>query len=91
MHALVCYIASPRQPGISRCAAVGCCQLMWIGLLSLDCCFLGGFERVFSMDKLRSFSAYELQLLLCGEQTPNWSREDILNYTEPKFGYTRER
>jgi E3 ubiquitin-protein ligase HECTD1 len=43
------------------------------------------------MDKLRSFSAYELQLLLCGEQTPNWSREDILNYTEPKFGYTRER
>ena len=43
------------------------------------------------MEKLHSFSAYELQLLLCGEQTPNWTREDIINFTEPKFGYSRER
>ena len=43
------------------------------------------------MEKLHSFSAYELQLLLCGEQTPNWTRDDIINFTEPKFGYSRER
>ena len=43
------------------------------------------------MEQLQTFSPYELQLLLCGEQTPEWSREDVLAYTEPKYGYTRER
>lgn len=43
------------------------------------------------MEKLQTFSPYELNLLLCGEQVPNWSREDILNYTEPKYGYNKER
>ena len=42
------------------------------------------------MEKLALFSPEELQLMLCGEQVPQWSREDILNYTEPKYGYTRE-
>ena len=52
---------------------------------------LGGFDRVFPMDQLQTFSAYELKLLVCGEQTPNWTREDILNFTEPKYGYTKDR
>ncbi|PIK60002.1 putative E3 ubiquitin-protein ligase HECTD1 isoform X1 [Apostichopus japonicus] len=53
--------------------------------------FKGGFNEVFPMDKLQSFSSGELQTLMCGDQAPNWTREDILNYTEPKLGYTRER
>ncbi|KAJ8045570.1 E3 ubiquitin-protein ligase HECTD1 [Holothuria leucospilota] len=52
--------------------------------------FKAGFNEVFPMDKLQSFSANELQTLMCGDQAPNWTREDILNYTEPKLGYTRE-
>ena len=43
------------------------------------------------MEKLHSFSPTELALLLCGDQTPEWSKDDILNYTDPKLGYTRER
>ncbi|XP_046646465.1 arp2/3 complex-activating protein rickA-like [Daphnia pulicaria] len=29
-------------------------------------------------------------LLLCGDQSPSWTREDILNYSETKLGYTRD-
>jgi hypothetical protein len=29
--------------------------------------------------------------MLCGDQNPHWSRDDLLNYTEPKLGYTRDR
>ena len=43
------------------------------------------------MQRLQMFTAYELNLLVCGEQTPTWTREDIVNFTEPKFGYTKER
>ena len=43
------------------------------------------------MHQLQTFTAYELNLLVCGEQTPNWTRDDILNFTEPKFGYTKDR
>ena len=53
--------------------------------------FRSGFNRVFPMEKLFPFSPSELQTILCGDQAPQWSREDILNYTEPKLGYTRER
>ena len=42
------------------------------------------------MEKLSPFTPDELQLMLSGEQVPQWTREDIMNYTEPKFGYTRE-
>ncbi|XP_033735284.1 E3 ubiquitin-protein ligase HECTD1-like isoform X2 [Pecten maximus] len=52
--------------------------------------FKAGFDEVFSMDKLHSFSPTELATLMCGEQAPVWSREDVLNYTEPKLGYTRD-
>lgn len=43
------------------------------------------------MEKLGSFSPEEVQMILCGNQSPSWSAEDIINYTEPKLGYTRER
>ena len=49
-----------------------------------------GFDHVFSMSRLAAFSPAELRLLLCGDQSPSWTREDILNYTEPKLGYTRD-
>ena len=53
--------------------------------------FSAGFNHVFPIEKLHPFSPSELQLILCGDQTPEWTRDDILNYTEPKLGYTRER
>ena len=43
------------------------------------------------MEKLHSFSPTELASLLCGDQAPEWSRDDILTYTEPKLGYSKER
>ncbi|EFX76055.1 hypothetical protein DAPPUDRAFT_249535 [Daphnia pulex] len=38
------------------------------------------FNHVFTMSRLAGFSPSELQLLLCGDQSPSWTREDILNY-----------
>ncbi|XP_069065178.1 E3 ubiquitin-protein ligase HECTD1 isoform X4 [Pleurodeles waltl] len=52
--------------------------------------FRGGFNRVFPMEKLSSFSHDEVQMILCGNQSPSWIAEDIINYTEPKLGYTRD-
>ncbi|CAG0885275.1 unnamed protein product [Cyprideis torosa] len=52
--------------------------------------FLEGFNRVFPMERLNAFSPEELSLLVCGEQTPVWTRQDILNFTEPKLGFSRE-
>ncbi len=43
------------------------------------------------MDSLKCFEPYELQLLLSGDQAPSWTYEEIINYTEPKLGYTKER
>lgn len=53
--------------------------------------FRAGFSKVFPMEKLHAFSPEEVRAMLCGEQNPQWTREDLLNYTEPKLGYTRER
>ena len=50
-----------------------------------------GFCSVFPIEQLFQFSPDELQLILCGEQSPQWTKEDIISYTEPKLGYTRER
>lgn len=50
-----------------------------------------GFCRVFSIDKLNAFTPLELRRMLCGQQEPEWTREDLLNYTEPKLGYNKER
>ncbi|KAJ8668132.1 hypothetical protein QAD02_009795 [Eretmocerus hayati] len=52
--------------------------------------FRAGFSKVFPMEKLYAFSPEEIRAMLCGEQNPEWTREDLLNYTEPKLGYTRE-
>uniref|UniRef100_A0A673CBP2 E3 ubiquitin-protein ligase n=1 Tax=Sphaeramia orbicularis TaxID=375764 RepID=A0A673CBP2_9TELE len=49
-----------------------------------------GFNRVFPMEKLSSFSHKEVQMILCGNQSPSWTADDIINYTEPKLGYTRD-
>jgi len=50
-----------------------------------------GFCRVFSIEKLNAFTPIELRRMLCGQQEPEWTREDLLNYTEPKLGYNKER
>ncbi|XP_045143797.1 E3 ubiquitin-protein ligase HECTD1 isoform X6 [Echinops telfairi] len=52
--------------------------------------FKDGFNKVFPMEKLSSFSHEEVQMILCGNQSPSWAAEDIINYTEPKLGYTRD-
>ncbi|XP_023647937.1 E3 ubiquitin-protein ligase HECTD1 isoform X8 [Paramormyrops kingsleyae] len=52
--------------------------------------FRDGFNRVFPMEKLSSFSHKEVQMILCGNQSPSWTFEDVVNYTEPKLGYTRD-
>ncbi|KAG7160057.1 E3 ubiquitin-protein ligase HECTD1-like [Homarus americanus] len=52
--------------------------------------FRAGFCVVFPLKKLGAFSPDELRLMLCGDQAPIWTREDILAFTEPKLGYTRE-
>ncbi|KAK7103616.1 E3 ubiquitin-protein ligase HECTD1-like isoform X2 [Littorina saxatilis] len=52
--------------------------------------FRAGFNTVFPLEKLHIFSPMELGSILCGDQAPCWTKEDILNYTEPKLGYTRE-
>ncbi|XP_038637323.1 E3 ubiquitin-protein ligase HECTD1 isoform X2 [Scyliorhinus canicula] len=52
--------------------------------------FRDGFNHVFPMEKLSSFSHEEVQMILCGNQSPSWTAEDIINYTEPKLGYTRD-
>lgn len=53
--------------------------------------FKSGFSKVFPMEKLHVFSPEEMRAMLCGEQNPQWTKEDLLNYTEPKLGYTKER
>lgn len=52
--------------------------------------FRDGFNLVLPMEKLHAFSPAELRTILCGDQAPDWTREDIMSYTEPKLGYTRE-
>lgn len=49
-----------------------------------------GFCKVFLMEKLSIFTPDELQLVLCGEQDPQWTLEDLMMYTEPKYGFTKE-
>lgn len=53
--------------------------------------FHKGFSMVFPMEKLAAFSPDEVRIMLCGDQNPEWTREDLVNYTEPKLGYTKER
>ena len=52
--------------------------------------FRSGFNLVFPMERLGSFNPEEVRTMLCGDQCPVFTREDIIRYTEPKLGYTRE-
>ncbi|XP_019870714.1 E3 ubiquitin-protein ligase HECTD1 isoform X2 [Aethina tumida] len=52
--------------------------------------FHRGFSMVFPMEKLAAFSPDEMRVMLCGDQNPEWTREDLINYTEPKLGYTKD-
>lgn len=52
--------------------------------------FREGFDMVFPLRSLRVFAPDEVQTLLSGEQCPEWTREDVINYTEPKLGYTKD-
>lgn len=47
--------------------------------------FRAGFCKVFPIEKLGAFSPDELRLMLCGDQAPTWTREDILMYTGRMF------
>jgi E3 ubiquitin-protein ligase HECTD1 len=53
--------------------------------------FHKGFCEVFSLSKLAAFSPDEARKMICGEQHPEWTREELLNYTEPKLGYSKDR
>lgn len=53
--------------------------------------FHRGFSQVFPINKLAAFSPDEARMMICGEQHPEWTREDLLNHTEPKLGYTKDR
>lgn len=46
---------------------------------------------MFPLSKLACFSPEELLLMLCGDQVPSWTRDDLIAFTEPKLGFTRER
>jgi E3 ubiquitin-protein ligase HECTD1 len=52
--------------------------------------FHKGFCEVFPLNKLAAFTPDEARLMICGEQHPEWSKEDLLNYTEPKLGYSKD-
>ncbi|XP_065095256.1 E3 ubiquitin-protein ligase Ufd4 isoform X4 [Ochlerotatus camptorhynchus] len=52
--------------------------------------FHRGFCEVFPLNKLAAFTPEEIRKMLCGEQNPEWTRDDIMTYTEPKLGYTKE-
>ena len=42
------------------------------------------------MEKLHAFKPREVQLMLCGEQAPKWTYEELMMYTEPKYGYHKD-
>ncbi len=45
---------------------------------------------MFPLEKLSSFSPDEVRTMLCGDQCPVFTRDEILRYTEPKLGYSRD-
>ncbi|XP_066922502.1 E3 ubiquitin-protein ligase HECTD1-like [Clytia hemisphaerica] len=52
--------------------------------------FRSGFNRVFPMERLHAFKPNEVRLMLCGEQAPQWTYEELMMYTEPKYGYHKD-
>lgn len=53
--------------------------------------FHKGFCEVFNLNKLAAFTPSEAQKMICGEQNPEWTRDELINYTEPKLGYSKDR
>lgn len=53
--------------------------------------FHRGFCEVFPIQKLAAFTPSEARMMICGEQHPQWTRDDLINYTEPKLGYSKDR
>ncbi|CAK9301924.1 unnamed protein product [Gordionus sp. m RMFG-2023] len=49
-----------------------------------------GFDKVLPMQSLSGFDPEELRLMICGEQIPDWTIDDIIKFTQPKLGYTRD-
>lgn len=69
----------------------GLCTIMFIRCSNGIVYFMTeGFESVFPLLKMASFSPEEVRLILCGDQVPSWTREDLIAYTEPKLGFTKE-
>lgn len=60
-------------------------------ILTCSTYYLDGFDSVFNMESLKCFEPYEFQLLLSGDQAPSWTHDEIMNFTEPKLGYTKDR
>ncbi|ALC39182.1 CG5604 [Drosophila busckii] len=52
--------------------------------------FHDGFCEVFPLNKLAAFNPTEARMMICGDQCPQWSREDLMAYTEPKLGYSKD-
>ncbi|MCP9265968.1 HECD1 [Dirofilaria immitis] len=42
------------------------------------------------LNQLKAFREGFDLTLLSGDQCPEWTREDVINFTEPKLGYTKE-
>ena len=55
-----------------------------MGKNEADCCRIK-----LSMSKYGSHSAL-LLTMLCGDQDPIFTKDEIMKYTEPKLGYTKE-
>jgi len=52
--------------------------------------FKNGFEEVFPIEKLAIFTPAEVKGVLCGEQAPKWTMEQLHKFTVPQQGYTHE-
>ncbi|KAM7535929.1 hypothetical protein Aperf_G00000103127 [Anoplocephala perfoliata] len=51
--------------------------------------FKAGFERVIPMHWLSVFTSSEIGALIRGSADVSWTREDLLAYTSPVYGYER--
>ncbi|CAH8442904.1 unnamed protein product [Schistosoma rodhaini] len=52
--------------------------------------FKDGFERVLPLGWLALFTATELGELIAGDSVVHWTREDLLAYTVPSLGFTKQ-
>uniref|UniRef100_A0A7E4W8K1 E3 ubiquitin-protein ligase n=1 Tax=Panagrellus redivivus TaxID=6233 RepID=A0A7E4W8K1_PANRE len=52
--------------------------------------FREGFNLVCPLKSLSVFTPDELLTTLCGDQSPQWTAEELYKYTAPKNGYTVE-